>query len=271
MGTTPAENYGSLDVPEVLLRLFHPRPEPPSFSPPTAAAEVLIPVATGVVIGGRFYAAGTSEPTLLFFHGNGEIVADYEDLGPVYTQRGFNFFPVDYRGYGRSTGTPTITAMMRDCQVILDFTQEWLSKQGFSGPLVVMGRSLGSASALELAARHPDRLDGLIVESGFAYAGPLLQLLGVDLQALGFEEEAGFRNVDKIRHWAKPLLVIHAEFDQIIPFAEGQTLYDSSPSPEKILLKVAGANHNDILGVGFAAYMEAVARLGVLLKRQKIK
>src|SRR5208282_2749154 len=110
-----------------------------SFSPPTSAEEVLIPVETGVVIGGRFYAAGISESTLLFFHGNGEIVADYEDLGPLYTQQGFNFFPVDYRGYGRSTGTPTVTAMMRDCHVILDFTQDWLTKQGFSGPLVVMG------------------------------------------------------------------------------------------------------------------------------------
>jgi len=258
-------------VPEVLLRLFYPRPELTSFSPPSSAEEVLIPVETGVVIGGRFYAAGTSESTLLFFHGNGEIVADYEDLGPLYTQQGFNFFPVDYRGYGRSTGTPTVTAMMHDCQVIFDFAQDWLTKQGFSGPLVVMGRSLGSASALELAALHQDRLDGLIVESGFAYAGPLLKLLGVDVQALGFAEEAGFRNLDKIKHWAKPLLVIHAEFDHIIPFAEGQALYDSSPSPEKTFLKIAGANHNDILWVGFAAYMEAVARLGVLLKRKKLK
>lgn len=73
-----------------------------------------------------------------------------------------------------------------------------------------------------------------MVESGFAYAGPLLKLLGVDLQALGFKEEAGFRNMDKIRHWAKPFPIIHAEFDQIRPFAEGQALYDSSPSSESL-------------------------------------
>jgi fermentation-respiration switch protein FrsA (DUF1100 family) len=128
---------------------------------------------------------------------------------------------------------------------------------------------LGSASALELAFRHQDRLDGLIIESGFAYAGPLLKLLGVDLHTLGFKEEAGFRQVDKIRHWTKPLLIIHAEGDQIIPLAEGQALYEASPSPEKTFLKVAGANHNDILAVGFAAYLEAVARLGALAKRRK--
>ena len=259
-----AQDYAALDVPEVLLRLFHPRPESALFNPPTSAQELLIPVAPGVSIGGRFYAAGAEAPTLLFFHGNGEIVSDYEDLGPRYARQGLNFFPVDYRGYGRSTGTPTVTAMMRDCQVIFAFAQEWLDQKGFSGPLLVMGRSLGSASALELAARHQDRLDGLIVESGFAYAGPLLQLLGLDVQALGFTEETGFRNVDKIRQWQKPLLIIHAEFDHIIPFAEGQALYEACPSPEKTFLKVAGANHNDILTVGFAAYLEAVVRLGAV-------
>jgi fermentation-respiration switch protein FrsA (DUF1100 family) len=75
--------------------------------------------------------------------------------------------------------------------------------------------------------------------------------------------------VDKIRHWRKPLLIIHAEFDHIIPFAEGQALYEASHSLEKTFLKVAGANHNDILAVGFAAYLEAVASLGALLKREK--
>jgi len=265
MAATPTENYSILDVPEVLTRLFYPRPEFTAPASPTSAEEVLIPVASGVVIGARFYAAGATQPTLLFFHGNGEIVADYEELGPLYRQLGLNFFPVDYRGYGRSTGTPTVTAMMSDSHVILAFIHEWLQKRTFSGPLVVMGRSLGSASALELAARHPDHLDGLIIESGFAYAGPLLALLGVDLAALRFTEAMGPGNLDKIRGWTKPLLVIHAEHDRIIPFAEGQALFDACPSPEKTLLKVPGAGHNDVLAAGFALYMEAISRLGKLL------
>jgi pimeloyl-ACP methyl ester carboxylesterase len=269
MMTSLAQDYAALDVPEVLLRLFHPRPELALFNPPTSGQEIIIPVDPGVVIGGRFYAADTKAPTLLFFHGNGEIAADYEDLGPLYNRQGLNFLPVDYRGYGRSTGEPTVSNMMSDCHVIFAFAQEWLNQKGFSGPLAVMGRSLGSASALELAAAHQDRLAGLIIESGFAYAGPLLKLLGVNVGALGFIEETGFRNVDKIRHWRKPLLIIHAEFDHIIPFAEGQALYEASHSLEKTFLKVAGANHNDILAVGFAAYLEAVASLGALLKREK--
>jgi uncharacterized protein len=271
MPAAATPNYAVLDVPEVLLRLFHPRPETTSLQPPTTAREILIPVDQGVVIGARWYAAGNVAPTLLFFHGNGEIVADYEELGPLYARLGFNFFPVDYRGYGRSTGSPTVTAMMQDCRTIFASVRAWLGKEGCSGSLVVMGRSLGSASALELASRYQDSLDGLIVESGFAYAGPLLTLIGVNVAALGFVEEKGFRQVDKIGQWTKPLLIIHAERDHIIPFAEGQALYEACPSPQKTLLKVANANHNDILSVGFEAYMQAVARLGGLARQGKSK
>ena len=262
MAAAPPD-YSRLDVPEVLLRLFHPRPE--YVGSPTSARELLIPVAPGVAVGGRFYTAVPSSPTLLFFHGNGEIVADYEDLGPIYARLGLNFLPVDYRGYGRSTGTPTVAAMMADCHVILAFVRDWLREHNFTGPLAVMGRSLGSASALELAATHPDQLAGLVIESGFAWATPLLRLIGVDVEALGYKEDEGFRHVDKIRQWTKPLLVIHAEHDQIIPVAEGLALYEACPSREKTLLRVPGAGHNDVLPVGFTAYMEALGRLARLL------
>ena len=268
MADAPTPNYAALDVPEVLMHLFHPRPEATSLQEPTSAREILIPAAPGVVIGARWYSAAQDAPTLLFFHGNGEIVADYEELGPLYVRLGFNFFPVDYRGYGRSTGSPTVTTMMQDCRKIFAFAKDWLHKEGFVGPLVVMGRSLGSASALELAALYQDQLSGLIVESGFAYVTPLLELIGVNVAALDFIEEKGFRQVDKIRQWHKPLLVIHAEFDHVIPYAEGQALYEACPSTQKTLLTVPGANHNNILSVGFEAYMNAVARLGGLAVSQ---
>ncbi len=144
------------------------------------------------MVGARFHGAGQHDPVLLFFHGNGEIVADYDEMAPVYTRMGINFLPVDYRGYGRSTGSPTITAMMADSHRILGFTEEFLHERGYRGPVIVMGRSLGSASALELASRYEDRIAGLIIESGFARTGPLLQLLGVNLKAIGFC--GGFRD-----------------------------------------------------------------------------
>jgi fermentation-respiration switch protein FrsA (DUF1100 family) len=151
--------------------------------------------------------------------------------------------------------------MMRDCHIIFDFARKWLQQNNYTGPILLMGRSLGSASVLELAAAYKDLIDGLIVESGFAYAGPLLTLLGIDSSALGFKEEKGFRNVDKIKNVDKPTLIIHAEFDHIIPYSDGQTLYDASPSGAKKLLKIPGANHNDIFMRGLQEYLASVKNI----------
>jgi fermentation-respiration switch protein FrsA (DUF1100 family) len=262
-------DYSTLDRPEVLMFLFHPRPEPR----PWKASELgpgelipdqkdhLIPVEEDVVIGARFHMADKSGCNILFFHGNGEIVADYDDFAPLFNQMGINFLAADYRGYGQSTGRPTVTGMMRDCHVIFDYVQKWLQKNNYPGPLIAMGRSLGSASVLELSFHYQDRLDALIVESGFAHAGPLLRLLGIDPQTLGFKEEAGFRNIDKIGQFKKPTLIIHAEFDHIIPLSDGKALFEASPSPNKTMLEIPGANHNDIFMRGMNEYMTALQQL----------
>jgi len=254
-------DYSALDEPEVLMFLFHPRQEVGLYDNPSDAEDLLIPVENDVEIGARFHMAGKSYQNILFFHGNGEIVADYDDLGPVYNKMGLNFLPVDYRGYGRSTGNPTVTAMMRDCHLIFDYVNNWLDTNGFSGRLIIMGRSLGSASAIELASCYKDQVAGLIVESGFAYAGPLLELLGINLQSLQFDENEGFQNIDKIKSFDKPTLIIHAERDHIIPLSEGETLHKACRSLDKMLLKIPDANHNDIFARGLTEYMTSVKRL----------
>jgi fermentation-respiration switch protein FrsA (DUF1100 family) len=254
-------DYSELDRPEMLMFLFHPRPERGEPMSDLPYDELHVPVAKDVTVGGRFYVRGKQAPTILYFHGNGEIVADYEDVATLYVRAGLNFLPVDYRGYGKSTGKPTVTAMMRDSHVIFDFVTSLLRDKGFSGPLILMGRSLGSASALELVSCYEPQIHGLVVESGFAWAEPLLQLIGIDTAALGFREERGFRNIDKIRTFPKPTLVIHAEQDHIIPFSDGQALYEACPAPEKRFLPVPGANHNDIFLRGMPGYLDAVKEL----------
>jgi len=256
MTEQPGGSDTVLDHPMVLDRIFHPRPV--DRSSPMSDKEMMIPVAEAVSIGACFHMVDRSAPTILLFHGNGEIVSDYDDLGGVYNSRGINFIVVDYRGYGRSTGSPTVSAMMADCGTIFSFVRQYLTQEGFNGPLTVMGRSLGSASALELAAQFPKDFHGLIIESGFAYAGKLLRVLGIDPQAVGFQETRGFNNLDKMKTWHGPCLIIHAEFDHIIPFTDGQALFDACPSPAKKLVKIPGANHNDIFMRGLDIYMAAV-------------
>ncbi|MDD5722928.1 MAG: alpha/beta fold hydrolase [Syntrophales bacterium] len=251
-------DYRGLDRPEILNFLFYPRREDGFLKPAGAACGIQIPVDEHVTIGACFHHAQTAAPTILFFHGNGEIVADYDEIGPLYVQRGINFLPVDYRGYGRSTGTPTVTAMMRDSHSIFEYILDWLAEGGYTGPLAVMGRSLGSASALELAAQHRDRIAGLIIESGFAYLMPLLRLIGVSLLRMGISEEDGCQNIQKIRTFDKPTLIIHAQFDRIIPFSDGEALYEAGAAGDKRLLMIPGADHNTIFMRGLQDYMAAI-------------
>lgn len=222
------------DRPDVTQFLFLPRPEIPDQSASSGFETLLIPVTSDAKVGARFYAATQNAPVLLFFHGNGEIVADYHDLASIYTRMNVNFFPVDYRGYGISTGTPSATTMIKDSCAIARYAIKWLKDRHFNGSLVVMGRSLGSASALEVAVRCQEVVKGLIIESGFAFTKPLLQLLGVNTLGMS-DKDCVFQNHAKIRDIHLPTLVIHAEFDHIIPFADGQYLYDNSPDAKKVV------------------------------------
>ena len=253
MSDNDTPKYALFDHPDITMHLFHPRENDTRDDD-----QFTIAVEDKVVIGAKLHLAGKNAPTILFFHGNGEIVSDYDDLGPIFTREGINLMIADYRGYGQSTGTPRVSSMIRDAHQVFAYTANMLKTEQFTGPLIVMGRSLGSASALELSASYPDRIDGLIIESGFAHAVPLLKLLGVPGSLLTMREEEGFDHIAKIKRYTGPTLIIHAEHDHIIPFSDGRALYDASGSPRKSFLPIPQANHNTIFAYGMTPYLEAI-------------
>src|SRR5258708_2866958 len=104
--TEDAPNYALLDEAGVTGMMFYPRPDP--FPPPPGATDHLIEVGPDAAIGARFYAFDPALPTILYFHGNGEVVSDHDTLAPLYRQAGANLFVAEFRGYGRSTGQPTL-------------------------------------------------------------------------------------------------------------------------------------------------------------------
>lgn len=257
--TTPAFGYAKLDHPEVLKAIFHPRKEIDADLPPDVIDHDMT-VEEGIRIGARFHMAGVEDPNILFFHGNGEIVSDYNAIGPVYKEHELSLLAVDYRGYGRSGGVPSVTAMMRDAHVIFKEVQKWLKYGGRTGPLLVMGRSLGSACAIDLAASHQEEISGLIIESGFAETVPLLNCLGVDTQALGMTEADGFKNLQKIAQFAKPTLIIHAQYDQFIPVMSVELLQVHCAARSKEFHMIPGADHNTVMARGGKYLFETMKR-----------
>jgi pimeloyl-ACP methyl ester carboxylesterase len=124
---------------------------------------------------------------------------------------------------------------------------------------MVMGRSLGSASALLLADHHPTSVKGLVLDSPFAFGPDLIHRLGgirPDAEAL----PEGRDNIDRMRTCAVSTLILHGTEDFIIPVSDAEALYQSSENPSKRLVKIPGAGHNDLMIVGFQRYFSEIAQ-----------
>lgn len=246
-----------LDHPAVNSRVFFPRPDP-GFPTPSGSVDMDVRVGDGVHVAARFHPSDPVLPTVLHFHGNGEIVADYDDLAGVFHEIGASLVCADFRGYGRSTGTPSVRALVGDAHAVLDAVLSMLAERGHTGPLVVMGRSLGSAPAIEIASARGDCVAGAIVESGFAQAVPLLEFLGVDVRSLGLDLN-GRDNKDKMERVRIPVLFLHAEYDNIVPLWHAQRNYEHAASPDKRLVIIPGADHNTIMALGRPLYWSSIA------------
>lgn len=238
-------SYEKLDHPDILAVTFHPRQQPAK--PHPAITDHAFQVEEGVSIGARLHLATPDNPNILFFHGNGEICSDYDEIGQLYNKHGMNFIVVDYRGYGQSTGAPSISHMMHDALAIFAETKRLLREKGYHAPLFVMGRSLGSSCAIEVAWACQPEISGLLIDSGFAETLPLLANLGVDIHQLGLTEEEGFGNIRKISSLDKPTFMLHGQFDQLIPLASAEILQAHSPARNKQFQVIPGADHNSIL------------------------
>jgi alpha-beta hydrolase superfamily lysophospholipase len=255
-------NPNLLDNPLVLSTLFYPRKATPGTSLRDNVYDGTIPVDENesIVLGYRLYAHTPDAPVILYFHGNGEVASDYDSFAAEYHRAGAALLVVDYRGYGWSTGQPKVSALLSDVDPVIAALPDILRGAGLdSDTLLVMGRSLGSACAIHAAHHYPDRFRGLIIESGFAHAIPLLARLGLPAHLLSnLPDPIG--NLRKIETIHLPLLVIHGERDSLIPVANGQALYDSASTEQKRILRIPGAGHNDLLFYGIEPYFAAIAQ-----------
>ncbi len=248
-------NYSLIDQPSTLMYIFYPRED--STLCPENAFDLLAPVDDHVSIHCRFYIGNQEWPWILFFHGNGEVVSDYDEIAPVYHQRRLNLVVADYRGYGNSNGVPTLTDLVQDAHAILREIKKELSKRGLRSDLWIMGRSLGSISAFELAYRYQDAIRGLIIESGFPSVVRIIMHLGVPIHEVNLEK-IDQECLEMIHKIFIPTLIIHGERDTLVPLREAKDIFNHLGTDKKELLIIPSANHNNIMLVGFQKYFNAI-------------
>ncbi len=249
-------DYALLDRRGLAQGLFYPRRD--VSGPPQGATDHRVDVGDGVQVACRFYASDRSRPSLLFFHGNGEIASDYDTIAPAYHEIGANLFVADYRGYGASDGTPSFASLISDAHPVQDRFHALLDEEGFSSKRFVMGRSLGGLPAAELAATNHQRLAGLIIESSAPSLTRIRQRAGIDESDSEIARLVDAHAV-RLAPIRLPVLHIHGEWDEIVPLQQGIAFYEELTTDAKQLVIIPGAGHNDIGWVGRELYFEALA------------
>ena len=194
-----------------------------------------------------WYVPGYRRETILWCHGNAGNISDRLDLMKLLHDKvGVNIFIFDYRGYGKSQGRPTEEGTYRDAQGALDYLR---SRPDINEDAIVLfGQSLGGAIAVDLACRN--RCLGLILEATFT---SLLDIFEMPPQAFPLK----YDSYSKIKRVKIPLLMLHGDHDDVVPFESGYTLYKAANEPKKFCA-IEGALHNDNYIVGGEGYFAAI-------------
>ena len=196
--------------------------------------------ADGTKLHGWYLRHPDPRAVVLFCHGNAGNIRHRAGLLKGLQQRiGVSAMIFDYRGYGHSEGTPTEAGVMADARA----ARKWLAqREGIAeDQIVVMGRSIGGAVAVDLAAGDGAR--GLVLESTFSsipdVAAKLYPLLPVRLMM-----RSKFDSAAKIGRYRGPLLQSHGDADHVIPYELGRRLHAAANGPKQFVV-IRGGDHND--------------------------
>jgi len=183
-----------------------------------------------------------SSPWLLFFHGNASNISarDYITRYKFFSNLGFNILSVDYRGYGESEGTASEQGLYKDAMVCYSYLVA--TKNISPERIIIYGHSLGAAVAVDLAAKV--NAAALIIEGAFRSIPDMTRqfypFIPADLLV-----KNRFESINKIDKITYPKLIIHSPTDNVVPYGEGQTLFEKAVSP-KSFYKITG-NHDEAL------------------------
>ena len=194
----------------------------------------------GTRLHGWYVPCDAPEATILFAHGiRGNVTSLAPQLLAFCQRHQVSVMVFDYRGYGRSDGAPDEQGLYDDATA----ARAWLAEREGVRPsdIVLMGRSIGAAVMVDLAARDGAR--GLILESAFTSLPDVVEqhTFGVPVDWL---LACRFASIDKVSRYHGPLLMCHGELDSVIGLPQGRELFNAANEPKRFVT-VAGADHQD--------------------------
>ncbi len=208
---------------------------------PVPVEEVSFPAADGTELVAWYARPRDPRATVLYLHGNAGHVADRLPFLELMASLDLECFGVDWRGYGKSRGSPSEAGLLSDAE------GAWTcltSRYGVDpSRIVIYGESLGAAPAIELAARRPAA--GLVTQAAFTSVRDMARTVTPWFPSHWFVR-ARYDNLSAIPRVAIPKLLVHGRDDEIVPFAQGARLFAAAREP-KWFSEIAGAGHNDLV------------------------
>ena len=214
--------------------------------------DVFLSAEDGVRLHGWWIPAERDRGTLLFCHGNAGNISHRLELIAVFHRLGLNVLIFDYRGFGRSEGSPDEHGTYRDVEAFYRYLRQ---EKGIAPEqIVIFGRSLGGAVAIELARRA--EAAALVVESAFTSAVDMGKLIFPFLPVRLLVQNQ-YDSILKIGELNLPVLIIHSPDDELVPFEQGERLFNAAREPKEFL-RIAGGHGDGFLITG-EAYAEGIA------------
>ena len=201
--------------------------------------------ADGTRLHGWFVPCDNGRAVILFSHGNGGNLSHRADILRELHRLRASVMIYDYRGYGRSEGSPDEPGVLADARA----ARAWLAKRAGIGDreIVQMGESLGGGVAVDLAAADGAR--GLVLISTFTSL-PDVAAIHYPWLPARLLMRTRLDSLAKIANYHGPLLQIHGDADSIVPYTLGRRLFDATNEP-KHFVTIRGADHNDPLNAEF--------------------
>lgn len=227
------------------------------------AEEVAFVAADGVPLHGWFQPpiGPPNGFSLLLFHGNAGHVGHRAESLRTFAAEGFAAFCFDYRGFGKSGGSPTEDGLYRDARAALAALR---ARPGVDpGKIIYLGSSLGSGPAIQLSTEEPPA--ALVLDAPFVSARAMARAwFPLVAPLLDFAILDRYENESKIARVRAPVVVIHGDRDEVIPVEQGRRVFAAAREP-KTLRIVNGADHNGCLAVdrrGYLAALRGAVQLG---------
>ena len=204
----------------------------------TNAEELMLKTEDGERISGLFFR-NSVEHVILYFHGNAGDLSGWQFVSEDFTSLGFNFMIIDYRGYGKSSGSISEQGLYQDA----DAAYAYLLHKGFRPEnIIIYGRSIGSGVAVDLASRKESK--GLVLESPFSsFAKLATEKFPFFFPSLYLRYR--FDNIRKINKVKSPVIFLHGTDDTLIPSSHARRLFDHFKGTKKLILVEKGS-HNDL-------------------------